>query len=447
MKNFAISLFCLTCCQLISAQPVYTLDSCIALALKHNVEIKNKLLSIDMAKQTKKEAFTKYFPNISASVIGLDGFMEGTMNMNMELTIESFTIPGINITTQRFTLPEINTLIDYSFYQKGFTTGIKAVQPIFVGGQIYHGNKLAKIGIKVEELQLSLTQNEIVKKVEEYFWQIVYLEEQRKTIDMLDEQLSRISKDASVAVEAGVVHNNDLLKIRLKEKELAGAKLKVENGIHMLTLTLRQYTCIKGRDFKITYDSLIIPDSPQPYYVNPEEAVDKRIENKLLAYKIEAGKLQTKMEIGKKLPTIAVGSTYMYTNLTDMKNSTGMIFGTISVPLSDWWGGAYTIKKYKLQEKIDQNKYQNTLELLYLQTEQTWNELQEAYLQIEIAQSAILSAQENLKIMNDCYLAGTVNLSSLLEAQTMLQQTQIQFLEAYTDFYKKRTNYFQLTGQ
>lgn len=447
MKKIVLICLCIICSHLLSAQPTYTLDSCLSLALQHNIDIKNKLLSIDMAKQTKKEAFTNYFPMISASLLGLYGSTKGTMNLNMELSVDPITIPMINITTPEYTFPRFNTSIDYSFVQYGYSAGIKAIQPLFVGGQIYYGNRLAKIGVKAEELQLSLSQNEIIKKVEDYFWQIVYLQEQLKTIRIIQEQLNRIGKDAGVAVEAGMVHTNDLLKIQLKEKELAAARLKVENGIRMLTLTLRQYTGIKERDFIITYDSLTMPEHPASYYVNPEEAVNKRIENKLLSYKVEASELQTKMEIGKKLPAIAVGSTYMYTDLTDIDNQSGIVFGTLSLPLSDWWGGAHIIKKMKLQEQINRNEYQNTLELMYLQTEQAWNELNESYLQIEIAQSAITAAQENLKTTTDCYQAGTATLSTLLEAQTLLQQAQMQFLEAYTNYYKKRTIYWQLTGK
>ena len=447
MKKIALIYLCIICSRLLPAQSTYTLDSCLSLALQHNVDIKNKLLSIDMAKQTKKEAFTNYFPKISASLLGLYGSTKGTVNLNMELSVNPINIPTINITTPEYTFPRFNTNLGYSFIQYGYSAGIKAIQPLFVGGQIYYGNRLAKIGIKAEELQLILTQNEIKQKVEDYFWQIVYLQEQLKTIRVIQEQLTRISKDAGVAVQAGVVQTNDLLKIQLKEKELAAARLKVENGIRMLNLSLRQYTGIKERDFNITYDSLTIPEHPTIYYVNTEEAVNKRIENKLLSYKIEASELQTKIEIGKKLPSIAVGSTYMYTDLTDIDNQSGVIFGTLSLPLSDWWGGAHTIKKMKLQEQINRNEYQNTLELMYLQTEQAWNELNESYLQIEIAETAIAAAQENLKTTGDCYQAGTATLSTLLEAQTLLQQAHTQFLEAYKNYYKKRTVYWQLTGR
>ena len=55
MKKIILLLVFFLNCFFLQAQPSYCLDSCIALALKQNVEIKNKLLQIDMAKQTKKK--------------------------------------------------------------------------------------------------------------------------------------------------------------------------------------------------------------------------------------------------------------------------------------------------------------------------------------------------------------------------------------------------------
>jgi len=85
--------------------------------------------------------------------------------------------------------------------------------------------------------------------------------------------------------------------------------------------------------------------------------------------------------------------------------------------------------------------------MLELQTEQAWNELNEAYMQLQVAQLAIKQAEDYLKICSDCYASGTISLSNLLEAQSMLQQNQNQYLDAYIIFFQKRTYYIQLTGK
>ena len=51
------------------------------------------------------------------------------------------------------------------------------VQPVFMGGRIVNGNKLANIGKQVSEYQLSLTEDQVEASVNQYYWQIVALKE------------------------------------------------------------------------------------------------------------------------------------------------------------------------------------------------------------------------------------------------------------------------------
>ncbi|HBJ76576.1 MAG TPA: TolC family protein, partial [Porphyromonadaceae bacterium] len=49
------------------AQHLYTLEECLELSYKNNATLKNSVLEQSIAKQTSREALTKYFPNISAN--------------------------------------------------------------------------------------------------------------------------------------------------------------------------------------------------------------------------------------------------------------------------------------------------------------------------------------------------------------------------------------------
>ena len=55
--------------------------------------------------------------------------------------------------------------------------GVSAALPLFTGGQIVNGNKLAKVGVEVKKLQKKQTDNEVRITVEKYFWQVVMLKE------------------------------------------------------------------------------------------------------------------------------------------------------------------------------------------------------------------------------------------------------------------------------
>jgi len=123
-----------------------------------------------------------------------------------------------------------------------------------------------------------------------------------------------------------------------------------------------------------------------------------------------------------------------------------MAFGTVTIPLTDWWGGSYKLKEHKLKEEIAQNNASYTAELLQLQMEKAWTDLQESHQQIKIAEEAIGQASENLKITTDNYRAGIIGISDLLEAQAILQSTRDQLTDAQCAYRVKMAEYLKATG-
>ena len=53
----------------VEAQRSLTLEECSQLALENNARMKNARLDVKGAEEVRKEAFTKYFPSISATCL------------------------------------------------------------------------------------------------------------------------------------------------------------------------------------------------------------------------------------------------------------------------------------------------------------------------------------------------------------------------------------------
>jgi hypothetical protein len=66
----------------------------------------------------------------------------------------------------------------------------------------------------VASLQLQLSDNEVERQTEQYFWQLAALQEKMKTVNAVDTLLGDIYKDVDVAVRAGIAMRNDLLGTR-----------------------------------------------------------------------------------------------------------------------------------------------------------------------------------------------------------------------------------------
>ena len=413
------------------AQRRLTLDDCRSLALQNNSKIKTARLEVSGAKEMKREALTKYFPNISAAGTGFKAD-KGAVGLSV-----------------------LNGMYSTSFVDRGVMAGVTAVQPIFAGGQILNGNKLAKVNASVKSEQLRLSEDEAVLTVEQYYWQWVSLKEKLKTLDVVGRQIDTIRRDVSTAVDAGVAMQNDLLQVELERNRISANRLKVNNGLSVVKMLLAQAIELPADSFDI---AVSVPgDLPDPniYKVDHQAALQITPTYRMLQKSVEASKLQRNMELGKRLPTIGIGAGYMYYDLPDQhsisvienRRSMGMVFASIAIPLSDWWGGTHAIRQKNVQLKIAEESKRSNSELLLVQMQQLWNELVEAYNQAKISKESVAKATENARISTNCYHAGTVAVSDLLNAQSLLQQSRDQYTDDLTTYFIKRTRYLQATGR
>lgn len=76
--------------------------------------------------------------------------------------------------------------------------------------------------------------------------QLLTLYGKLKTIEKADAQLKRIHNDAENAYKAGMSTKKDMLTVELKQNELLGNRLKVENGIKLCKMVLAQYIGMNG---------------------------------------------------------------------------------------------------------------------------------------------------------------------------------------------------------
>jgi outer membrane protein TolC len=405
----------------------YTLDKCENLAIENNFTVKNERLNIKAASETQKEAFTRYFPVVKG---------EGAYyNANKGLAASEVAVPGV--------LP---APIPFSLMKNGTVAGVTATQPLFVGGRIFYGNKLASIGKDVANMKLELTKNDVVLKTHIYFWQIVNLKEKLKTISAVEKMLDNLYKDVNAFVKAGVANRNDLIRVELKKQEVQSNRLKIENGMQVSKMLLAQFIGVKSDVFDIEYGEVSEYKVPDSFYVNPGDAVNKRFESKILTKKVDAAKLKTKMSGGERLPSVAVGGGYLYHDLLEKSTSAGVVFATVSVPVSKWWGGSHKRKFNKIREQQAENEKHDAVELMTVEINQTWNELVEAYKQISLAKKSIESSTENLRIVNDFYKAGVVELTEVLDAQLLFRKSKNMYNDAYNEYQIKLVKYKQITN-
>lgn len=408
----------------VHAQP-YSLQECRRMALENNALIQGKRLDQEVSEQLKKQAFTYYFPNVSAMGVSFEA-----QNSIIDL--------------------DLGVLGTMGFLKDGSMASAMAVQPIFMGGKIFYSNKLAKVGVQAAALFTQTTTDEVMAQTDEYYWTLVTLYEKRKTVAVMGEVLDSLFKDVSAAEKAGVMGRNDVLKVSLQRNTLKAQEVELENGISLCTMALaRQIGCpvdsLEGFDIQVPQDSLF--EAPAPYYVDPQEALALRTEYALLEAGVKAANLNKKIETSAYLPQVVVGAMYYYENFLDKNTLNGALMAAVRVPLSDWWAGSYAIRQKELALQKAKLEQEDGHQQLLLQMQQAWGAFVESYEKLLIADESVAQSEENARLNRDFFKAGTISLTEVMAAEGFLQMSYDSRTEAVKAYQIAKSTYLRVTGR
>ena len=408
---------------LMSAQTL-TLEQCRELAIKNNVKMHTASDAVRQAEEDKKGAFTSFFPTVSGSFNWFNA-RKGLVSIEMA--------PGAGI----------------SLLKNGCMGGITAMQPIFAGGQILNSNRLAQVAVDAARQQTRLSENEVVETVEQYYWQVINLNEKLRTIASVDTLLMHIEADVQAAVEAGVTRRNDLLQVQLRRNELQADRCNLGNALSLCRSLLAQYIGMDGQPIDVSTDIEmdILPPSPESFITDHHGALDLLPEARLLDMNVKADELKTKMAVGQNLPAVAIGGGWLVDNLMDKTNGNLMVVATVSVPLSGWWGGSHKIRKSKIALASAKEQRDDSRQLLLIRMQDAADNLRNSYNLLGVAKLSIDQSTENLRLNRDYYDAGTSTMTDLLDAQRLFQQSRDSYVEAYCNYCMDQRKYIIATGR
>ena len=437
MKKTLIILMILISASAMSAQETsLSLKDCIVLSESNNPYIKNTYLDIQSARYQKKEVFAEYFPRLSFRALGISSY-----DYFIDIVVG----------------PELGKMARDSGFggttKSGFNASLSLIQPLYAGGRIVTGNKLAKVGVKAAELKHEVNLREKREEIEKMYWEIVALEEKRHTIKHLEELLDVLYKDVNSAIAAGVVTESDLLLVKMKQNELKSGKIHLEGGIKLLKMNLfntigQNYSLVKAvaDPSKPHIDDIVLSDRlssllpPSQYYVPEEEFAAGVTETELLEVMVEAKKLEKKLALGEYLPSAGIGLSYGYSSFTN-SNTNAIGLATVSIPISSWGKGSMKLKRLNNEIEKAVNQKEHLTSQLVLQARQLWLNLNVAWEQMKVAEENLEFAEKSVYNQMSRFNAGLVPISDVLMNQTTLFEATENLITKQIEYSKALTAY------
>lgn len=436
-----------------------SLEQCQEMALEHNPYILNSQLDILAAQARKREAVAEYFPKVSVNALAFYAF-DPILEIGLtDIMGDNDFANSLNSMLEGYA-EQYGFNTQYSTLKKGITATVTAMQPVFAGGRIINGNKLAALGMEAAQLKHEIRLRTTSEDVEKGYWQVVSLEEKMKTLDQMQGLVDTLYRDVNAAVQAGLATENDLLQVKLKKNEIRSGKIRVRNGIRLAKMNLfnsigleyNPYSTI--RNDSVPYiDDILLSDrltdlsAPDAYYMPEEEAAARQAESRLLDLSVRSKQLEKKMTVGETLPQIGVGASYGYGNIIDKGQMNGAVFASIQIPLSDWGKTARKMQRYDYQIQKAENEKDFLNAQLILQVRQLWMDLTASWEQLLVARESVVTAQESVYQLESYYRAGMSPLSDLLQAQSRLQECSNEYIDQCIAYRTALQAYLDRTGE
>ena len=425
-----------------------TLRASVELALKHNPQMWTALAQVEEASAKLGQARTNFFPKLlgSANYTRLD--------IAPFIPVKSFSkvfgggAGGQPPTGIPAPLPKKITIGD----DKNYAISVQLRQPIFTGGMVWNGYRMAKLGEDAAALNVKNTKSDLRLKVEEAYWGIVKTNKLLQVADLSIKQVEAHVRDLENMFKVGLVTRNEVLKARLQLSNVRLMRISTEKAQHLAKANFCNLIGVPLETELELVDTLA--------YMEPESLSLEQVRREALANRLDLKMLELNRKISEKavrlseagyLPNLYLVADYGYRRPDREYNPEFYSTWTVSL-VAQWrlfdWGERY----YKQQESEAQlqrirSTYKSARDGILLQVTQDYFALKEAEQKVVQAKLALEQAEENFRITSDYFKQGMVTNTEYLDASSQVIQARSNYVTSLADYRIARARLLKSMGR
>lgn len=445
------------------AQRILNLDSCRALALTNNKELRIGQEKINAAHYQRKAAFTNYLPKID--VMGT--YMHTQKEISLLSDDQKQSISHIGTSTSAALKemaannPILSTLLPalqpleggLNSMGQGLVDALRTdtrnlyagtatlTQPLFMGGKIIAYNKITKYAEQLARSQHATGMQEVILNTDQAYWQVISLTNKKKLAESFLKLVQKLDEDVDKMVAEGVATKADGLSVKVKVNEAEMTLTQVDNGLSLSKMLLCQLCGLPlDTDLQLTDQNMENLALPATY---TESNIDLALANReeLKSLELASKIYQQKVNVARSefLPTVGLTANYLVSNpslLNGFENKFRGMWGigvVVKIPVFHWGEGIYKVKAAKAEANIARYQLEDVKEKVELQVTQSSYKVNEAAKKLAMAEKNMEKAEENLRYATLGFKEGVIPTSNVLEAQTAWLSAQSGKIDAQID--------------
>jgi outer membrane protein len=406
---------------------VLTLDESIKIALERSLTIRSAEEEIRSREFEERSAKADFYPKLSTdySYTRID---TSTVN-DAKYTTYTYTPPST------FTPRQVSPL-DADTYEWNLT----ATQPLFTGWRLRTLRRLASLGIDTAKIQKETAAHDLVLDVKVAYFGILQAQKLESVAMQAVEQLEAHLRVAKAFYDEGIIAKNELLQTEVEMAQARQNLIRAENAVE-LAKSLFNNLLRRGLDSEATIEDIL---DYRAFELTLSQCLEKaelsRTEIKELSLNILSAEETVDLAKSSYYPTVALVGNY---NRESDEPMLGADPGedvdawalTAKVEWIFWeWGktkndvSASKANVAKLQYFLKELK-----DSIQLQVKDAYLTLREAEKNIEVAETAVIQAEENFRMNEERYKQQVATSTDVLDAQTLLTQARSNYFNTLSE--------------
>ena len=322
-------------------------------------------------------------------------------------------------------------------------------QNVYSGSAVRKQQEAAKLQKAIARLGEELTIDNIVYAADVSYWTVAANE----SLFYISQEFVMIVRELDGIVQKrfdeGAISKTDLLMVKTRLKE---AELQQSTRSMNYQTAMQSFKIMMGAPLE---EQVVIIDSIQKPVIVPalqplEVALKRRADYQIAAQDFNLTKQQTKIIRSKYLPQFAVGLKETWgtpmINVDGKEKFATVAFAKLSMPIFNWGEKRQYVKQNRAMETSKELAMSKVEDQVKEELANAWVKLNENWKQVEIANSTLEIARENLKLNTFSYNEGKLPILDVLSSQATWLQSYTNVVSANYQYKVAYAEYVKILG-
>jgi outer membrane protein TolC len=426
---------------------ILTLNQCVTLALEENPEITSANLEVEAANAKKSGARGAFGPRLRMEA--------GVQHWDTKIALPILAGLGdactnctwsLDPNTQKpmiYTPSELRARDTWSF-------SATLAQPLASLWTIREAHVLSSLGVDISKLQQQQSRRTLEFQVIETYFRLLQAKRMADVAIKSVEQISAQVKRAQTFFTRGIVARNDVLRAELG---LAAAEQRRIATQGTILLAKGRLATLIGRapDSPIDIQETVGEPEMLPTLPAPQAeatAVEKRLELKEIAIRIDQAGTGVRLAQSKMLPQVNAVANYTRGSKSLFQPSDAWFIGA-TASWDIWEGGStyYGIEESKARYAQARSARRKAEDMIRLDARSAHVGLTTAAEALVVAKQAVAQAEENFRIEQSRYENSSNTSFDVLDAETQLTTATGQYQSVIYDYLIAKSNLARAMGE